>query len=243
MRLCLFEHCSLCFRVRMAAALKRLHLQETVVLDDDSETMIKLVGKRVIPILVKNDGAAMLESMDMVAHIDSVGPPILVGPQRAELAIWASNAADKTALLTWPAQTDLRLRWYWAPLGDSLACLPLRGRLGQDYAVHLWDAADGRLVQRWSFLGLGPPGQLQPTQGQVLLNDRPLYENLDLLKGYISYIPQEDAFDEHLTIGENLEFAAAIRAPHLSGRDLSRRLEGKLIGAGNDAEETASLIA
>ena len=57
MRLYLFEHCSLCFRVRMIAALKRLHLQETVVLDDDSETMIGLVGKRVIPILVKNDGA------------------------------------------------------------------------------------------------------------------------------------------------------------------------------------------
>src|SRR6478752_8054614 len=66
-------------------------------------------------------------------------------------------------------------------------------------------------------------GQLQPTQGQILLNDRPLYENLDLLKGYISYIPQEDAFDEHLTIGENLEFAAAILTPQLSGRDLSRR--------------------
>src|SRR5438445_13553030 len=75
-------------------------------------------------------------------------------------------------------------------------------------------------------------GQLQPTQGQVLLNDRPLYENLDLLKGYISYVPQEDAFDEHLTIGENLQFAAAIRAPHLSGRDLSRRLESKLIELG-----------
>jgi glutaredoxin 2 len=29
----MFEHCSLCFRVRMAAALKRVHLQETVVLD------------------------------------------------------------------------------------------------------------------------------------------------------------------------------------------------------------------
>src|SRR6266567_3494678 len=75
-------------------------------------------------------------------------------------------------------------------------------------------------------------GQLQPAQGQILLNDRPLYENLDLLKGYISYVPQEDAFDEHLTIGENLQFAAAIRAPHLSGRDLTRRLEGKLIELG-----------
>src|SRR5947209_1377905 len=75
-------------------------------------------------------------------------------------------------------------------------------------------------------------GQLQPSQGQILMNDRPLYENLDQLKGYISYIPQEDAFDEHLTIGENLQFAAAIRAPHLSGRDLTRRLEGKLVELG-----------
>jgi glutaredoxin 2 len=43
----MFEHYSLCFRVRMAAVLKRLHLQETIVLDDDSDIMIGLVGKRV----------------------------------------------------------------------------------------------------------------------------------------------------------------------------------------------------
>jgi glutaredoxin 2 len=102
MRLYLFEHCSICFRVRMAAALKHLHLQETVVLEDDSETMIGLVGKRRVPILVKDDGAPMLESMDMVAYIDSFGTPILVGPQRSELAEWASATADKTAPLTWP---------------------------------------------------------------------------------------------------------------------------------------------
>jgi glutaredoxin 2 len=77
-------------------------LQETVVLEDDSETMIDLVGKRVVPILVKNDGQPMLESMDMVAYVDGLGAPMLVGPQRHELAAWASAAADKTAPLTWP---------------------------------------------------------------------------------------------------------------------------------------------
>jgi glutaredoxin 2 len=101
-RLYLFEHCSLCFRVRMIAALKRLHLQETAVLDDDSESMVGLVGKRVIPILVKNDGTPMLESMDMVAHIDGLGESVLIGSQRSELAAWASSTADKTAPLTWP---------------------------------------------------------------------------------------------------------------------------------------------
>ena len=102
MRLYMFEHCSLCFRVRMMAALKRLHLQETVVFEDDSEAMINLVGKRVVPILVKDDGQPMLESMDMVAYIDGLGSPMLVGPQRSELAVWASATADKTAPLTWP---------------------------------------------------------------------------------------------------------------------------------------------
>jgi glutaredoxin 2 len=102
LRLYLFEHCSLCFRVRMAAALKRLHLQERMVLDDDTETMVGLVGRRVMPILVKDDGKPMLESMDMVAYIDSVNDPVLTGPERAELRDWADRIVAKTAPLTMP---------------------------------------------------------------------------------------------------------------------------------------------
>lgn len=102
MRLYLFEHCSLCFRVRMMAALKRVHLQETVVLDDDSDTMLALVGKRQIPILVKDDGQAMLESMEMVGYIDGVGAPVLTGPERPEIAAWTAKVVPKTAPLTMP---------------------------------------------------------------------------------------------------------------------------------------------
>src|SRR5436190_10516696 len=72
-------------------------------------------------------------------------------------------------------------------------------------------------------------GQLQPSSGEVLLNGQSLYGKLEVLKQYVSYMPQQDAFDEHLTIGENLQFAAAIRAPHLSKRDRVRRLDAKLI--------------
>lgn len=102
MRLYMFEHCSLCFRVRMIAALKRLHLQETVVLDDDSDSMIGLVGKRVIPIFVNDEGQAMLESMDMVAYVDSRGDRILTGQPRSEVAEWADKVVSKTAPLTMP---------------------------------------------------------------------------------------------------------------------------------------------
>jgi glutaredoxin 2 len=102
MRLYMFEHCSLCFRVRMTAALKRLHLQEIVVLDDDTDTLVGLVGKRVVPILVKDDGRPMLESMDMVKYIDALGEPVLIGPERAEIAAWSEDIVEKAARLTQP---------------------------------------------------------------------------------------------------------------------------------------------
>jgi len=98
----MFEHCSLCFRVRMIAALKRLHLQETVVLDDDTDTMVGLVGRRVIPILVKDDGQPMLESMDMVKYIEGRGEAVLTGPERPEVAAWADTFPSRTAPLTMP---------------------------------------------------------------------------------------------------------------------------------------------
>ena len=66
----------------------------------------------------------------------------------------------------------------------------------------------------------------------MVFNGRSLYANRESLRKYVTYIPQHDAFDEHLTIEENLDFAAAIRAPHLSGRDRLRRIDGKLVELG-----------
>lgn len=75
-------------------------------------------------------------------------------------------------------------------------------------------------------------GQFPPSQGDVLFNGRSLYGNYDSLRRYVAYIPQHDAFDEHLTIEENINFAAALRAPHLSGRERLRRIDGKLAELG-----------
>jgi ABC-type multidrug transport system ATPase subunit len=75
-------------------------------------------------------------------------------------------------------------------------------------------------------------GQLQPQRGEILLNGQSFYADRDALKKFVAYIPQDDAFDDHLTIEENMEFAAAIRSPHLSGRDRSRRIEGRLVELG-----------
>ena len=112
-----------------------------------------------------------------------------------------------------------------------------KGQIGLDGIS--FDVTRGELVCVMGASGSGKStllrvlaGQLQPTSGDVILNGQSLYQNVDTLKQYISNMPQQDAFDEHLTIGENLLFAAAIRAPHLSRRDRSRRLEAKLVELG-----------
>jgi ABC transport system ATP-binding/permease protein len=71
-------------------------------------------------------------------------------------------------------------------------------------------------------------GQLRPKSGEVLMNGVSLYEQLDELKPYVSYIPQEDAFDPLLRVQENLDCSVAIRYPHLRVEDRRRRVEAKL---------------
>jgi glutaredoxin 2 len=115
MKLYMFEHCSLCFRVRMIAALKQMPLLEIVVRDDDSDTMVGLIGKRQIPILLKDDGKPMLESMDMVEYIEGLGPPVLIGPQRPEIAQWADQTVAKSAPLTMPRYPLLGLPEFATP--------------------------------------------------------------------------------------------------------------------------------
>lgn len=102
MKLLMFEHCWLCFRVRMTAALKQMHLQEVVVLEDDTAAMVDLVGRRIVPILIKDDGQPMLESMDIVRFIDGLGEPVLTGDERPEIARWEAEISPKAARLTQP---------------------------------------------------------------------------------------------------------------------------------------------
>lgn len=102
MKLLMFEHCSICFRVRMTAALKKLHFQEETVLDDDSDAMIRLTGKRQIPILVMDCGKPMLESMAMVKYLESKGEPIFANNDRPEIAAIAERITPKLAPLTQP---------------------------------------------------------------------------------------------------------------------------------------------
>jgi hypothetical protein len=77
--------------------------------------------------------------------------------------------------------------------------------------------------------------QADPLLDEVLLNGQPLYSDLELLKRFVTYIPQDDAFDDYLTIEENMDFAAAIRSATADGRSnlpiIRNEREPKIRGA------------
>lgn len=88
MKLYIYEHCPFCARARMIFGLKNIPVEEHVLLSDDSETPQSMIGEKMVPILQKDDGSYMPESLDIVDYIDSNygGKPILVGSQSSEIS-------------------------------------------------------------------------------------------------------------------------------------------------------------
>src|SRR5471030_504503 len=80
MKLYVYEHCPFCVKARMIFGLKNIPVEIKVLLNDDEKTPISMVGKKMVPILQKQDGSFMPESMDIVNFIDkSDRKPLLTG--------------------------------------------------------------------------------------------------------------------------------------------------------------------
>ncbi|TCW00053.1 glutaredoxin 2 [Biostraticola tofi] len=89
MKLYIYEHCPFCVKARMIFGLKNVPIGLEVLLNDDEARPVSMVGKKVVPILQKEDGGFMPESMDIVHYIDNkYGEPLLTGPLNAAMGKW-----------------------------------------------------------------------------------------------------------------------------------------------------------
>lgn len=95
MKLYVYDHCPFCVRARMIFGLKNLSFELVVLANDDEATPIGLVGKKVVPILVKNDGTAMPESLDIVRYVDdNFGEKVLSEQVRPEIDEWVKTVGS-----------------------------------------------------------------------------------------------------------------------------------------------------
>ncbi|BFU59720.1 MULTISPECIES: glutaredoxin 2 [Rodentibacter] len=95
MKLYAYDHCPFCVRARMVFGLKNLPFELAVLANDDEATPIGLVGKKVVPILIKEDGTAMSESLDIVRYVDAhFGEKLLSEQVRPEIENWIKKVGS-----------------------------------------------------------------------------------------------------------------------------------------------------
>lgn len=106
MKLYIYEHCPFCSRARMAFGLKDIPFEISVIMEGDAETPTRLIGKKAVPILEKDDGTCMGESLDIVHYVDRLGEPILDGPEDEALDAWGKDAWPLACKLFIPRFTE-----------------------------------------------------------------------------------------------------------------------------------------
>ncbi len=73
----------------MIFGLKNVPVELVVMLSDDEETPKKLIGQKMAPILMKEDGSCMPESLDIVSYVDKKDrEPLLIGKTNPAITDW-----------------------------------------------------------------------------------------------------------------------------------------------------------
>lgn len=106
MKLYVYEHCPFCIRARMIFGLKQVPFELGVIMEGDAETPTRMVGKKVVPILQKEEGVYMPESMDIVHYVDQLdGAPVITGECNPVIEAWCKENMRAVFILAIPRFT------------------------------------------------------------------------------------------------------------------------------------------
>ncbi|NBI39926.1 glutaredoxin 2 [[Haemophilus] felis] len=137
MKLYVFDHCPYCVRAQMIFGLKKLPVQLEILLNDDEQTPVSLVGKKVVPIFVKEDGGAMPESLDIVRYVDQhYGEPVLFDAVRPEMEAWIKEVMSYYNFLLMPRFIKLPVAEFATEAALSYFIAKKTAYVG-DFAEHL----------------------------------------------------------------------------------------------------------
>ena len=109
MKLYVYDHCPFCTRARMAAALRGVATELVYLPNDDEDTPIRLIGAKQLPILQKEDGSHMGESLDIVRYFYRQDSSALDEAVRPEIQAWMDAFGDWGYRLILPRDVQLGL--------------------------------------------------------------------------------------------------------------------------------------
>lgn len=120
MKLYIYDHCPFCVKARMIFGLKNLPLELVVMLNDDEETPVRMIGQKMAPILVKQDGSFMPESLDIVEYVDNLDhQPLLTGPLNPAIADWLRHIHTYVSKLLYPRVAEAPFAEFATPQARS----------------------------------------------------------------------------------------------------------------------------
>lgn len=116
MKLYIYDHCPFCVRARMIFSLRGVPLETENLLNDDEATPIGMIGAKQVPILQKEDGSYMGESLDIVRYVDeAAGKGRLKEDIRPELQVWLDKVGEYNNKLVQPRLVKIGLPEFATP--------------------------------------------------------------------------------------------------------------------------------
>ncbi len=116
MKLYIYDHCPFCVRARMIFGLRGLPLETENLMNDDEATPIGMIGAKQVPILQKEDGSFMGESLDIVRYVDEqAGQGRLKEDIRPELQAWLDKVGEYNNKLVQPRTVKIGLPEFATP--------------------------------------------------------------------------------------------------------------------------------
>lgn len=113
MKLYIYDHCPFCVRARMAAGLFGADVEEAVLANDDEATPIGMIGAKQVPVLQKEDGSFMGESLNIVRHFDREDR--LKDEVRPEIRAWLDKVGGYNDKLVQPRVIKIGLPEFATP--------------------------------------------------------------------------------------------------------------------------------
>lgn len=137
MKLYSYDHCPYCVRARMIFGFKNVPFEHIVLANDDEDTPIGLIGKKMVPILIKPDGSAMPESLDIVDYIDGFGGGKMIARTvRPQIKQWREKVAAYYNKLVMPRIVQIGLEEFQTQSAIDYFTRKKTDYIG-DFAEHL----------------------------------------------------------------------------------------------------------
>ena len=113
MKLYVYDHCPYCVKARMIFGFKQIPFELITLADDDIKTPTSMIGVKMTPILEKDSGSFMPESLDIISYVDQMKTPEIISSWKEDkkLSSWLDGLGGLHYQLAVP-------RWSKSPLED-----------------------------------------------------------------------------------------------------------------------------